>query len=96
MRDTQFEPGREPDDVIVIAQVNQSYWLLQGERHLSAMLSGLKPFPKPVRCVQFETLPELNVYLPEGLPLSDLWGINPLIIDRLRRENNLLEIDSRS
>lgn len=85
-------PGEEPEDIIVVVQVRNNFWLLEGEEHLSAMLSGQTPYPTPVRCLQFETEIDFKLYLPDCVPLGQLWGINPLIIERLRRENELLEI----
>ncbi|MEM1383688.1 MAG: hypothetical protein AAF713_16745 [Pseudomonadota bacterium] len=91
MRDDMMGPPEEPGDRIVLVSVQDAYWLLEGEQHLKAMLSGLSPFPVPVRCITFETAFDLNLFLPDDTPVSGLWGINPLIIERLRRDEVLLE-----
>ncbi|MCL5777308.1 hypothetical protein M1105_09950 [Limibaculum sp. FT325] len=97
MRDTERPPpddgpGDEPEDVIVIVQVRNNFWLLEGEEYLGAMLSGQKPYPTPVRCLKFETEIEFKLHLPDCVPLGELWGINPLIVERLRKQRHLLEI----
>ena len=94
MRDTgEDECEGEPEEMIVLVQVRQSYWCLAGEKYLGAMLSGLDYYPTPVRCMKFETEFDILRSFPEGLPLGELWGINPLIIERLRNQNHLVEIE---
>lgn len=76
---------------IVLVQVKNSYWLLEGEEHIDALLSGLRPYPKPVRCLAFDSEFELNLYLGDGQSLMNLWGINPLIVERLRKNNEMID-----
>ncbi|MDT8343070.1 MAG: hypothetical protein RQ752_01445 [Thermohalobaculum sp.] len=93
MRDTPQPDPDEPEGGIVIVQVRSNYWLLEGEEHLSAMLSGLQPYPTPVRCLKFETEIAFKLFLPDCVPLGQLWGINPLIVERLRQQEHLVEIE---
>lgn len=89
------EGDYSPDDneeKIVLVCVNDAYWMLEGEPHIKAMLTDLEPFPKPVRCISFENQLDLALFLPKGTVLNDLWGINPLIVARLRDKNQLIEI----
>ena len=94
MPDVGIIPNGGDGDRILLVQVREAYWLLEGEHHLNAMLSGLEPFPTPVRCVRFETEIELNLFLPEGQTLMSLWGINPAIITRLKENNELVTFES--
>ncbi|MEM7240061.1 MAG: hypothetical protein AAF501_19840 [Pseudomonadota bacterium] len=86
-----FTP-EENEERIVLISCNESYWMLEGEDHIQAMLTDLKPFPKPVRCISFENQLDLALFLPKGTALNELWGINPLIVARLREKNQLIEI----
>jgi hypothetical protein len=45
-----------------------------------------------VRCIRFQTPFDLRAFLGEDRLLTDLWGINPDIVERLRRDNNLLDM----
>ncbi|MTH98014.1 hypothetical protein [Roseibium sp. RKSG952] len=78
------------DGDLIMAQVDKAYWLLEGEVHLYAMLAGKKPYPTPVRCVQFASMAQLAAALPEEGGVGALWSINPAIADRLRRDNELI------
>lgn len=90
MPDAGLIPNEGGGDRIVLVEVNGSFWLLEGERFLNAMLSGLEPFPTPVQCVRFESEFDLNLFLPDGQTLMSLWGINPAIVNRLREKEELV------
>ncbi|NSX53685.1 hypothetical protein [Parasulfitobacter algicola] len=93
MRDTNDFPEKPNDDHLVIAQAGDSYWLLDGEPHFSAMLSGLGPYPTPIQCVMFTSVFHLTEFLQaQGTELSALWGINPAIITRLERKDEIVQI----
>ncbi|MEL6478804.1 MAG: hypothetical protein AAFR17_15850 [Pseudomonadota bacterium] len=93
MPDEGIIPNDGEGDRIILVAVKESYWLLEGEPHLNAMLSDMAPFPKPVRCVQFDSEFDLNLFLPDGQNLMGLWGINPAIVERLKKKNELVVID---
>lgn len=93
MRDHDHNPPEEPADFILLAQVGRAWWLLEGEAHLNALLSNLAPYPKPVRCLRFETELDLRMAMPEGLSPTALWSIHPGIVDRLIRNDELLMLD---
>lgn len=93
MHDAEKTSDGGEGDRIVLAQVNEAYWMLEGEPYLNAMLSGLDPVPKPVRCLQFRTVFDLGLFLPVGQSLASLWGINPAIVDRLRRNDDLVVVE---
>lgn len=92
MPDEGLLPDRGSTDRIVLVEVNGSYWMLYGEQHISAMLSNMAPYPKPVNFIRFETEFDARLYLPDGTSLMDLWGINPAIVDRMREAQELVEI----
>lgn len=97
MRDTNNSPDDEPeddgDDRIILARAKGAFWLLEGERYLNAMLLGREPYPTPVHCIEFQSASDLNLFLlSEGLALTACWGVNPAIIDRLQRRDELVAV----
>jgi len=94
MRDLDEEDDGGGGDAprMTLLAINQSYWLFEGKEYLNQMLVGRDYFPKPVRCILFADVFELRGFLGQGRKVTDFWGINPDIVDRLRRQNHLLEI----
>ncbi len=82
---------KEQEEQIVLIGAEESYWLLRGEKYLSAMLSAEEYYPTPVIYIEYDSLYELNMDLEEGVLLNALWGIHPGIIGRLRREELIKE-----
>jgi len=76
---------------IILVSDGDTTWLLQGEAYLGAMLSDEEYYPTPVRLIVFESSYEMQMSKPEELVIGSLWAVHPNIIDRLRRENNLIE-----
>ena len=76
---------------ILLVACSESYWLLEGEDYLSAMLSDEEYYPKPVRMINYQSSYELQIDLPDGIFTGNLWGIHPGIIERLRRLEDILE-----
>lgn len=95
MRDTSGGQGDgdEDDDGIpmTILVVNGSYWLYEGVELLNDLLFGTGEAPFPVRCVYFKDASELKRFFGPDFVVSTLWRINPDIIERVRRENLLVE-----
>ncbi|MCB2105306.1 MAG: hypothetical protein KDE06_10010 [Rhodobacteraceae bacterium] len=83
-------PGT-PEPRMVLLKINETYWLYEGEEYLSPMLKGGGYFPTPVICYRFEDHIGLRAFVGAGRPMTDFWGINPDIVDRLRRDEHLLE-----
>lgn len=90
------DDGSEPEQPIILIEVTGSFYLLEGELHMKQMMFVDGTYPTPVRCVRFESVFELRAFLGGHADLSELWGINPKIIERLRRDQQLLEIDAPS
>lgn len=80
------------DEGIVLIRAEGSCWLIEGERHMNAMLSNLEDFPRPVRCINFESRIEILAFLPDDAGLDELWAINPEIVARLERDGDLQEM----
>ncbi len=78
---------------ILLISCSESYWVLEGEEHLNAMLSDEAYYPKPVRMINYQSSYELQMDLPEGIFTGNLWGIHPGIIERLRRLKDIIEED---
>lgn len=76
---------------IVLVCCDESYWLLEGDEHLSAMLAGEENYPKPVKMITYASSYDLQIGLPEGISIGKLWSIHPGIIGRLRREKDIIE-----
>jgi len=81
---------------ITLIAINQRYWLFEGEEYLNSLMMGQGDFPKPVKCVYFEDSFALKAYVGTERVLADFWGINPDIVERLRRDDHLLEMPASS
>ncbi len=94
MRDTDATGDRgEPEEPrMTLLAVNGSYWLYDGEDLMDDMLFGRGAYPFRVRCVLFKNAIETRKVLGEGFQIGSLWNINADIVERLRRENLLVEI----
>ncbi|MCV2869194.1 hypothetical protein OEW28_11200 [Defluviimonas sp. WL0002] len=84
--------GQEPR--MILLRINETYWLFEGEEFLSPMLKGSGYFPTPVICYRFEDHLTLRAFIGAGRPMTDFWGINPDIVERLRRDEHLLETEA--
>ena len=82
----------EPFAGIVLYCIGEKYWLGQGDEWLQQILSGEGDFPRPVLCVSFRDNFELSQFVPGGTNVADLWGINPEIVARLRRDKHLTDL----
>ncbi|WP_413205846.1 hypothetical protein [Rhodospirillum sp. A1_3_36] len=82
------------DDAIILAQVGDSHWLLEGERHLDALLAADAAYPTPVHCIRFASALDLTAALPDNQGIRSLWSIHPGIIERLTRHDELVTIDA--
>ncbi|MGB5556671.1 MAG: hypothetical protein WBN04_01530 [Paracoccaceae bacterium] len=85
--------GGEPR-ITLISVERVTYYLYEGEDFLNQLLLSDGVYPRPVRCVHFATVFEQKRFLGEGVNLAHLWGINPEIVERLRRDEHLLEFDA--
>ena len=80
-------------DQVVIAGVDGQFWLLQGEAHLSALFTRSGGYPTPVLCAHFDSVMDLSDLLAsEKVELDDLWSINADIINRLSRDNEVVDV----
>ncbi|WP_417689092.1 hypothetical protein [Roseibium sp.] len=79
---------------IVLAQVGPAYWMLAGEDHLDNLLSGEGPYPAPVRCLCFDSVPDFEAMLDEDQNTGQLWSIHPGIIGRLKRRAELVLLNA--
>ncbi len=92
MNDASAEWNWSGEPSITLVAVNTSYWMYRGEEFLNQMLSGQGFYPRPVRCLVFEDAFSLSAFLGKGPSIVDYWGINPDVVDRLRRDEDLLEL----
>ncbi|WP_095587979.1 hypothetical protein [Actibacterium ureilyticum] len=86
--------GNGGPPITLISIERKSYYLYDGEEHIDQLLLADGDFPTPVRCVHFESVIALRLMLGEDINLTSYWGIHPQIVDRLRADDQLLEIDS--
>lgn len=89
--DDENDKGGGEGPRMTLLSINQTYWLFEGKEFLNEMLRGQGYFPKPVRCIKCADIFELRRYIGVGRKVTDFWGINPDIVERLRRQNHLLE-----
>ena len=85
--------GHEPE-IILIGFEKKSYYLFKGEAYLNQFLLADGEFPKPILCVNFETLFDASRMFGEGFSVSQLWGVNPEIVKRLRDTKCLVETNA--
>lgn len=83
-------PATEPR--MVLLRINETYWLSEGEEYLNYMLMGGGFFPTPVICYSFPDYFALRAFIGDR-SMTDFWGINPDIVERLRRDAHLLETE---
>jgi hypothetical protein len=81
----------EPETGVTLIAVNQTYWLFEGAEYLNQVLLG-QGYPVPVKCVFFADSFEMKAYIGKDRVLTEFWGINPDIVERLRRDDHLLEL----
>ncbi|QYK42388.1 MAG: hypothetical protein KF887_04490 [Paracoccaceae bacterium] len=88
--------GEDDDDGIpmTLLAVHGNYWLYEGVELLNDLLFGTGEAPFPVRCVYFRDAFELKRFFGTEFVVSSLWRINPDIIERVRRENLLIEVQA--
>lgn len=93
MRDNpdQHDPHGNEDAPMTLLAVNDGYWVYEGEEYLNDLLFGRGIYPFRVRCLQFESAFDLNRFTKESVSVANLWRVNPDVIERLRRENLLIE-----
>jgi len=85
--------GDEEPEVVMLVHANGSYWMYQGEDFIDEVLGKSGYYPKPVRCLMFASSYDLNVYLSRGpARLGDLWSIHPAVVERLRADEELVEL----
>jgi hypothetical protein len=77
---------------ILLISVNERFWLVRGSEHIDPMLANNGYFPTPVGCVVFRTHARMRDFLPQGLDLGSCWMINPLIVMRLKENEQLVEL----
>jgi hypothetical protein len=94
MRDAPKEPPQDgpPEAQIVLICVDHSYWMAQGNEYLHPMLAGDEYYPVPVQCFMFEDMLSFRVFAGNEVSFGDLWSINPKIVERLRKQGHLLEL----
>jgi hypothetical protein len=95
MKDGPEQNGGEGEGfAMTLVSVNQGYWIHEGDDLLNDLLfcRGAYPFRVCVRV--FEDTFGLNRYLSGDGSIATMWQVNPQIIERLRKEELLIEIFS--
>jgi hypothetical protein len=97
MHDADSIAKKPMDDTIVLANVGDAYWLLEGERHLTALLTQDAPYPTPVCTARFPDNVTLDAFLQgQDTQLSSLWSVHPNIINRLKHDEELTVLNPPS
>ncbi|MFV0492502.1 MAG: hypothetical protein ACK5M4_11845 [Pseudorhodobacter sp.] len=94
MRDNpdHHEPHDGEEAPMTLLAVNGGYWVYAGEEYLNDLLFGRGTYPFRVKCLQFESAFDVNRFTKGNVSITTLWRVNPDVIERLRRENLLIEI----
>jgi hypothetical protein len=95
MSDTVNEDDEEDEDGIpmtVLCVNGASYWVYEGVELLDDLLYGNGRYPFPVRCAYYKDGIELRRFFGDDFSPGSFWRLNPDIIERLRRENLLVEV----
>jgi hypothetical protein len=92
--DMQMNDASEKNEceITLVSPDGASFYLYLGEKYINQMLLTDGDFPRPVRCLHFSSVLDTNYFLGEGITISQLWGIHPDIVARLRDNNHLLEM----
>lgn len=94
MKDMDHDPEQprpEEPPIIVIGFDKASYYLYKGDEFLNQLLLADGDYPKPVLCVQFDTIIDARRVIGPSFSLANCWGIHPEIIARLRDTKQLIE-----
>jgi hypothetical protein len=98
MRDTNDNPeagGNPAEPAITLVGVGRhSYYIVEGVEHLDQLLLVEGVYPKPVLCLHFESVQQIQEKMAPILGEVDMtryWAIHPDIIARLRDTNVLIE-----
>lgn len=83
----------DEETIILIGIERTSYYLFRGEEYIDQLLIVDGEFPKPVKCLHFDTLFDVKLILGETVNVMNFWGIHPNIVGRLRDTGELVEID---
>jgi len=85
-----------PAPHITLIAIGETYWIYEGEEFLTPLIGGQGFVPLPVRCYIYADIIELRAHVGKNISLMDYWGLNPDVVDRLRRDNHLLEFRGQS
>jgi hypothetical protein len=91
-------PGDGPGDgdeppIILLGIERSSYYLYKGDDHLNQILLADGEFPKPILCMNFDSIFDARRFMGDGFSLASCWAIHPEIVARLRTDNCLIESD---
>jgi hypothetical protein len=77
---------------MTILAVNGSFWIYEGSELLDDLLYANGSYPFPVRLAHYKDGIELRRFFGDDFQAGTLWRLNPGIIERLRRDNLLVEV----
>ena len=91
-------PRRENEPEVVLIAINEEkFYMIEGEQFLDELLlaDGVN-YPKPVRCLHFDSQFAFSTFLGENVNFSELWSVHPQVVVRLRKTGNLVDLKSAS
>lgn len=91
MNDLAKNGGDRFPHEVTIMFFNGRYYLIRGEEHLKKVLAGNEGYPTPVACVTVTSYESATAAMEAGGQISDLWMINPRIMERLKGDGQLVE-----
>ncbi|MEP2424811.1 MAG: hypothetical protein ABJH43_08620 [Tateyamaria sp.] len=84
--------GDEPPIILVGIEKN-SYYIVRGDEFLNELLLVDGEYPKPILCLNFDSIFDAKRILGDDFSLVSCWAIHPEIIARLRKDECLIESD---
>lgn len=90
------DDGSGDDDtppIILVGIGKSSYYIVNGDEFLNELLLVDGEYPKPILCMNFDSLFDAKRILGDDFSLASSWAIHPDIIARLRKDECLIESD---
>lgn len=89
--ETVGTPALDDFEIVLIGIEEKSFFLYKGEGYINQLLMGDGDFPKPVRCLHFDSVLDVKLQIGVAVNTSQYWGIHPSIVARLRDNGEMIE-----
>ena len=90
----QEAPEAKEPPIILLGLGGNNYYLYKGDEFLDDILLVDGEYPKPILCVNFESIFDAKRVLGEGFSTTNHWAVHPEVVARLRNDKVLVETDA--